>query len=57
MLLILSKGAVSTCETSTSFYETVRPKIPEDRHLHTRPRVNLESHVISVDVNLRVDVV
>jgi hypothetical protein len=36
--------AVSTSETSISFYQTTRHNIPEDTYLHTRSRDNLKSH-------------
>jgi hypothetical protein len=37
--------AVNTSETSVSFYQTTWRSIPEDSHLHTRPRENLKSHL------------
>jgi hypothetical protein len=33
-LLVLMMGAVSTCETSVSFYQTTHCNIPEGNHLH-----------------------
>jgi hypothetical protein len=36
--------AASTSETSVNFYQTTRRNTPEDSHLHTRRRENLESH-------------
>jgi hypothetical protein len=38
--------AVSTSETSVSFYQTTRRNIPEYSHLYTRRRENLISHVL-----------
>jgi hypothetical protein len=35
--------AVSASETSVNFYETTRPKIPEDNHFYTRLCENLKS--------------
>jgi hypothetical protein len=35
---------VSTSETSANFYQTTWFNIPEDSHLHTRRRENLNSH-------------
>jgi hypothetical protein len=40
----LMMEAVSTSETSVSFYETARSNIPEEGRLHTRLREDLESH-------------
>jgi hypothetical protein len=39
--------AVRPSETSVNFYETTQRNIPEDSHLHTRRRENLNSHLIS----------
>jgi hypothetical protein len=36
--------AASTSEKLVNFYQTARRKNPEDRHLHSRRRENLESH-------------
>jgi hypothetical protein len=36
--------AASSSETSESFDQTTRRNNPEDSHLHTRPRENLNSH-------------
>jgi hypothetical protein len=36
--------AASTSETSVNFYQTTRRYNPEDSHLHTRRRENLESY-------------
>jgi hypothetical protein len=36
--------AVSTSETSVNFYQTTRRNIPENSHLHTPRRENLQSH-------------
>jgi hypothetical protein len=38
--------ALSTSETSVSFYETARRNIPQGCYLHTRRRENLNSHLI-----------
>jgi hypothetical protein len=40
----LMMEAVSTSETSISFYETARSNIPEEGRLYTRLREDLESH-------------
>jgi hypothetical protein len=37
--------AISTIETAVNFYQDTRHSIPEDRHLHTRRRENLKSHL------------
>jgi hypothetical protein len=47
-LIALMVGAVSTSETSVSFYQTARRNIPEDSHLHTRRRKNLKSHIFII---------
>jgi hypothetical protein len=41
--IALMMEAVSTSETSVSFYQTTRHNIPEDSHLHTRGRQTLKS--------------
>jgi hypothetical protein len=38
----------STVETSVKFYQTARRSNPEDRHLRTRRRENLKSHLYKV---------
>jgi hypothetical protein len=38
--------AVSTSETSVSFYQTTRRNIPEYSHFHTRHRENLKSRLV-----------
>jgi hypothetical protein len=38
-------GAASISETSVNFDQTARHNSPEDRHLHTRCRENLKSHL------------
>jgi hypothetical protein len=45
--LTLMMEAVSTSETSVSFYQATRRNITEDRPLHTRRPENLKSHIIS----------
>jgi hypothetical protein len=40
----LMMGAASTSETSVNFYQTTRCNNPEDNHLHTLSRENLQSH-------------
>jgi hypothetical protein len=42
--IVLMMEAVSTSETSVSFYQTIRRNNPEDSHLHTRRRESLRSH-------------
>jgi hypothetical protein len=42
-LFALMIEAVSTSETSDSFYKTTWRNIPEDQHLHIRLRENLTS--------------
>jgi hypothetical protein len=42
-LIALMKEAASTSETSVNFYQT-RRNIPEESHLLTRRRENLNSH-------------
>jgi hypothetical protein len=42
--------AASTSETSVN-YQTRRRNIPEDRHLHTRRRENLKSHLVHYHVH------
>jgi hypothetical protein len=37
--------AISTSESSVSFYQTTRRNIPEDSHLHTRRHENLKCHL------------
>jgi hypothetical protein len=44
LFIALMMEAVNTSETSVSFYQRIRRNIPEDSHLHTRLRENLESH-------------
>jgi hypothetical protein len=41
------KKAASTSETSVNVYEITQRKIPEDIHLHTRRRENLNFHEFS----------
>jgi hypothetical protein len=41
-LIALMMEAVSTSETSVSFYQTTRRNIAEDSHLHTHRRENLK---------------
>jgi hypothetical protein len=43
--------AASTSETSVNFYQTTRRNNPEDSHLNTGRRENLESHVEVMFVN------
>jgi hypothetical protein len=43
-LIALMMEAVSTSETSVSFYQTTLRYIPEDSHFHTRRHENLISH-------------
>jgi hypothetical protein len=45
-LIALMLEAVRTSGTSVSFYQTTRPNIPDDSHLHTRRRENLKSHIV-----------
>jgi hypothetical protein len=40
-LIVLIMEAASTPETSINFYHTSQPNQPEDSHLHTRRRENL----------------
>jgi hypothetical protein len=40
--------AASTSETSVNFYQTTRRSNPEDNHLHTRRRENLNSHKVVI---------
>jgi hypothetical protein len=40
--------AASTSETSVNFYQTTRHNNPDDRHLHTRRRKNLKSHLVNL---------
>jgi hypothetical protein len=44
-LITLMMEAVCTSETSVNFYETTRRNIPQDCHLHTRLRENLQSNI------------
>jgi hypothetical protein len=44
--IVLMMEAVSTSETSVTFYQTIQRNIPEDSHLHTRLRENLKSHLM-----------
>jgi hypothetical protein len=44
-------AAVSTSEMSVNIYQTTRPNIPEDSHLHSRRRENLKSHSILCSSN------
>jgi hypothetical protein len=44
IMIALTMEAVSTSETSVSFYQTIRRNVPEDVHLHTCRRENLKSH-------------
>jgi hypothetical protein len=44
VVIALMMGAASTSETSVNSYQTTRHSNPEDSHLHTRRRENLESH-------------
>jgi hypothetical protein len=44
MITALMMEAVSTSETSTSFYQTARRNSAEDSHLYTCRRENLKSH-------------
>jgi hypothetical protein len=50
VIIALMMEAESTSETSISFYQTTRRKIPEDSHTHTRCRENLKSHILCVFV-------
>jgi hypothetical protein len=43
--------AVRTSETSVHFKETTRCYIPEDCHLHTSHRENLQSHTTRIHNN------
>jgi hypothetical protein len=43
-IITLTMEAVSTSETSVSFYETAWRKIAEDSHLHTSCHQNLKSN-------------
>jgi hypothetical protein len=43
-LIALMMKAVSTSETSVNFYQRIRHNIPEESHLHTRLRENLNCH-------------
>jgi hypothetical protein len=45
----LMMEAVSTSETSVSFYLTTRRNIQEDNHLHTRHHENLQSHCSQIN--------
>jgi hypothetical protein len=36
---------LTASKTKVNFYETTRRNIPEDSHLHTRRRKNLEFHL------------
>jgi hypothetical protein len=42
--------AASTYETSVNFYQTVGRNNPEDSHLHTRRRENLESYTADIEI-------
>jgi hypothetical protein len=42
--ITLMMEAASTSESSVSFYQTTRRKIPEDSHFHTHRRENLISY-------------
>jgi hypothetical protein len=44
-LITLMIEAVSTSETSVSFYETTRRNIVEDGHLHAGRHENLKSYL------------
>jgi hypothetical protein len=46
-IIALIMGAVSSSETSGSFYQTTRDNIPEDSRLHTRRRENLKPPHVS----------
>jgi hypothetical protein len=48
-MIALMMEAATTSETSVSFYQNTRRKIPEDSHLNTRSRENLKSHFQEVD--------
>jgi hypothetical protein len=45
-IIALMMVAVSSSETSVSFYQISRCNKPEDSHLHTRRRENLKSHIV-----------
>jgi hypothetical protein len=53
VLIALMMDAASTSETSVNFYKTTRHNIPEDSHLHTHRRENLNSHQVNALHNLR----
>jgi hypothetical protein len=44
MIVAMMMEAVSTSETSVSFYQTTQRNIPEDSDRHTRRLENLKSH-------------
>jgi hypothetical protein len=51
MSIALMMVAVSTFETSVSFYETTQGNVSEGNHLHTRYRENLKSHLLQSFLN------
>jgi hypothetical protein len=55
MFVALMMEAVSSSETSVTFYQTTRPNILQDNHLHTCRLENLKSH--HGETNCRIFVV
>jgi hypothetical protein len=45
-MITLMMEAVTSSETSVTFYQTTRRNIPEDSHLDPRRRENLKPHII-----------
>jgi hypothetical protein len=48
MKMALMMEAARTSATSVNFYQTARCNNPKDRHLHTRRRENLKSHLVNL---------
>jgi hypothetical protein len=44
--IALMTEAANTSEVLVNLYQTIRRNNPEDGHLHTRPRENLNSHML-----------
>jgi hypothetical protein len=53
--IALMVEAVSTSETSVSFYLATRRNIPEDSHLHTRRREKLKYHLFNIYLNMNFE--
>jgi hypothetical protein len=48
IIIAMMIEAASTSEMLLNLYQTTRRNVPQDDHLHTRRRENLNSHIYTV---------